>query len=91
MSTMASTGFDYNSPVNVALREWLTANGVDVKDVPIDSHIEYNGRALTLEVYLRSGDGRIVPTRQTRIVSPVTPPPEILSAWPERMAFGDQQ
>lgn len=88
---MASTGFDYNSPVNVALREWLAANGVDAKDVPVDSHIEYNGHVLTLEVYARGSDGRIIPIRKTRTISDPTPPPEILSAWPERVTSGDLQ
>lgn len=82
---MASTGFDFNSPVNVALRGWLTANDVDPNDVPIDSTIEYDGHGLKLEVYVRGDDGSGIPMRRTRTVSPVTPPPEILSAWPGRV------
>lgn len=87
---MVSTGFDFNSPVNVALREWLTANGVDPKDVPVDSTIEYDGSGLKLEVYARGADGQSILMRVTRTVSPVTPPPEILSVWPERVKSGDQ-
>jgi hypothetical protein len=70
-----------------ALCDWLTANGIDPHDVPVDGDLAIvdtdAGRAIRVEVELRSEDGRVLlderehrAARELRTVPLVVEPPD---------------
>lgn len=70
-----------------ALCDWLTANGINPADVPIDGDLTIvdtnDGRAIRVEVELRSEDGRVLlderehqAAREVRTVPLLVEPPD---------------
>lgn len=42
------------------MRQWLTANGYDINNVPTDARIEIRVDSVGVEVFARSADGKLV-------------------------------
>lgn len=72
-----------------AICEWLAANGIKPRDVPIDGDARIADGALTIEVFVRDEDGRIqlnphcpdTVMRQVVTVPVVVPPTPAVELW----------